>query len=136
MTLVELARKLRPLIEKAALSLDDTDALEAVELYPRWSGKGGDYIKDRRVSFNNVLYRVLQSHTSQETWMPDVTPSLFAKVLIPDPDVIPDWEQPDSTNPYMKGDKVRFNNKIYESAIDNNIWSPTAYPAGWVEIPE
>jgi len=92
MTLTELARKLRPLIEKAALSLDDTDALEAVELYPRWSGKGVDYIKDRRVSFNNVLYRVLQSHTSQETWMPDVTPSLFAKVLIPDPDVIPDWE--------------------------------------------
>ena len=136
MTLTELARKLRPLIEKAALSLDDTDALEAVELYPRWSGKGVDYIKDRRVSFNNVLYRVLQSHTSQETWMPDVTPSLFAKVLIPDPDVIPDWEQPDSTNPYMKGDKVRFDNKIYESAIDNNIWSPTAYPAGWVEIPE
>jgi len=27
MTLVELARKLRPLIEKAALSLDDADAL-------------------------------------------------------------------------------------------------------------
>lgn len=136
MTLVELARKLRPLIEKAALSLDDADALQAVELYPRWTGEGADYIKDQRVSFNNILYRVLQSHTSQETWMPDVTPSLFAKVLIPDPDVIPDWEQPDSTNPYMKGDKVRFNNKIYESAIDNNIWSPTAYPAGWVEIPE
>lgn len=136
MTLIELARKLRPLIEKAALSLDDADALEAVELYPRWTGKGADYIKDQRVSFNNILYRVLQSHTSQETWMPDVTPSLFAKVLIPDPDVIPDWEQPDSTNPYMKGDKVRFNNKVYESAIDNNIWSPAAYPAGWIEIPE
>lgn len=136
MTLIELARKLRPLIEKAALSLDDTDALEAVELYPRWSGEGVDYIKDRRISFNNILYRVLQSHTSQEAWMPDVTPSLFAKVLIPDPDIIPDWEQPDSTNPYMKGDKVRFDNKIYESAIDNNIWSPSAYPAGWIEIPE
>lgn len=136
MTLTELARKLRPLIEKAALSLDDTDALEAVELYPRWSGEGVEYIKDRRISFNNILYRVLQSHTSQEAWMPDVTPSLFAKVLIPDPNVIPDWEQPDSTNPYMTGDKVRFDNKIYESAIDNNIWSPSAYPAGWIEIPE
>lgn len=36
MTLLELARKLRPYIEKAALSLSDEDALEAVDLFPRW----------------------------------------------------------------------------------------------------
>ena len=48
--------------------------------------------------------------------------------------MIPDWEQPDSTNPYQIGDKVRFENKIYESLIANNIWSPAAYPAGWREV--
>ena len=63
-------------------------------------------------------------------------PSLWAKVLIPDENVIPEWEQPDSTNPYMIGDKVSFDGKVYESVIDNNIWSPAAYPAGWKEIPE
>jgi hypothetical protein len=58
----------------------------------------------------------------------------LAKVLIPDANVIPEWEQPDSTNPYMKGDRVMFNGEVYESAIDNNVWSPAAYPGGWIKI--
>ena len=46
-----------------------------------------------------------------------------------------EWVQPDSTNPYMKGDKVIFNGQIYASVIDNNVWSPSAYPAGWEAVP-
>ena len=45
---------------------------------------------------------------------------------------IPAWEQPDSTNPYMKGDKVSHNGKIWVSDIDNNVWAPGIY--GWSEI--
>lgn len=134
MTLVELARKLRPLIEKAAISLDDVDALEAIELYSQWSGAAVQYEKDARVRYNGILYRVLMSHTSQDAWTPDAAPSLFAKVLIPDPDVVPEWEQPDSTNPYQIGDRVSYKGKVYESVIANNIWSPEAYPQGWQEI--
>lgn len=137
MTLLELARKLRPYIEKAALSLDDTDALEAPNLFPNWTAdKTDEYKVDERVRYNNVLYKCLQAHIPQEAWTPTAAPSLWAKVLIPDENVIPEWEQPDSTNPYMIGDKVSFEGKIYESVIDNNIWSPAAYPAGWKEIPE
>ena len=134
MTLTELARKLRPLIEKAAISLDDSDALEAKQLYPNWSGEGIQYTVGDRVRYNEVLYKVLQTHTSQQGWTPIAAPSLFAKVLIPQPDVIPEWQQPDSTNAYMKGDKVSFEGHIYESAIDNNVWSPSVYPAGWTLI--
>lgn len=133
MTLLELARKLRPLIEKAAISLSDEDAIEAVNLFPNWT-PGKQYEKDTRVNYEGILYRCLLSHTSQESWTPIAAPSLWAKVLIPDENVIPEWEQPDSTNPYMKGDKVMFDGEVYESAIDNNIWSPAAYPAGWTKI--
>ena len=133
MTLLELARKLRPYIEKAAASLSDEDALEAVYLFPNWSADW-DYDKDTRVLYDGILYRCLQSHTSQEAWTPVAAPSLWAKVLIPDENVIPEWEQPDSTNPYMIGDKVMFNGVVYESVINNNIWSPAAYPAGWKTI--
>lgn len=132
MTLVELAEKLRPLIEKAAESLDDADAIEAVNLYPEWSGHSVSYEAGYRVRYNAVLYRVLQSHISQLGWTPDVASSLFAKVLIPDPHDIPEWEQPSSTNPYMKGDKVRYNNKVWVSTIDNNVWAPGIY--GWEEV--
>lgn len=132
MTLIELAIKLRKLIEKAVESLEDEDALEAVTLYPAWDENGIAYEKDFKVKYNDTLYRVIQSHISQANWAPDVATSLFAKVLIPEPSIIPEWEQPDSTNPYMKGDKVRYNDKIWISDIDNNVWAPGVY--GWSEV--
>ena len=134
MTLIELAYKLRPYIEKAvALGLTDEDALEAVQLFASWNPTATYAVGDR-VRYNNVLYRCLQAHTAQEAWTPTDAPSLWAKVLIPDATVIPEWEQPDSTNPYSKGDKVMYNGKVYESTIDGNVWSPDDYPQGWKEI--
>ena len=130
MTLVELAQKLRPYIEKAALSLTDEDAPEAVNLFPNWT-IGVVYKVDDRVRYEELLYKCLQAHTSQDAWTPTAAPSLWAKVLIPDENEIPEWEQPDSTNAYQIGDKVMFEGHIYESVIPNNIWSPSAYPAGW-----
>lgn len=124
MTLVQLAEKLRPLIEKAVASLNDEDALEAITLYPQWSGDGLEYSIDYRVKYEGNLYRVLQAHTSQPSWTPTTATSLFAKVLIPEPHIIPEWEQPGSTNPYHIGDRVRYEGKIWESTIDNNVWVP------------
>lgn len=131
MTRIDLARKLRPIIERAAqTALDDTTALGAVLLFPRWKA-GVTYPAESRVNHDGTLYRCLQEHTAQESWNPVDAPSLWAKVLIPDPDVIPEWEQPGSTNAYMKGDKVTFNGVVYQSLIDGNVWSPEAYHEGW-----
>ena len=131
MSYYENAKRLRPYIEKAAESLDDSDALNAVELYPEWK-PNMEYMIGQRLKHDGTLYRVLQTHTSQQTWTPDVAPSLFALVLIPDADVIPEWVQPDSTNPYMLGDKVTHNGKTWENTIDNNVWEPGVY--GWNEV--
>ena len=133
MTLLDLAKKLRTLLELAVQSLEPADALEGVELFPTWK-TGTAYEVGYKVRHGGILYACLQAHTSQAGWEPGAAPSLWAKLLIPDPDVIPDWEQPDSTNAYKMGDKVRFDGKIYESLIDNNVWSPAAYPAGWTEV--
>jgi hypothetical protein len=67
-----------------------------------------------------------------EAWTPDVASSLFAKVLVPNENEIPKWEQPDSTNAYKIGDKVSHNGKTWESNCDNNVWEPGVY--GWTEI--
>lgn len=140
MTLKELALKLRPLIELAANSLDDSDAVEAASLFASWDEADHYVVGDRR-KYNGVLYKCLKEHDAQKDWTPENAPSLWAKVLIPTDEEgqqieIPEWEQPDSTNPYMTGDMVRFNDKIYRSLIDNNTWSPEAYPAGWEEVEE
>lgn len=127
----QTANKYRQRIEQAAVSLSDKDALEAVELFPRWKN-AVRFEAGERVCYNGKLYSVLISHTTQSDWSPDISPSLFAEVLIPDPDKIYDWQQPDSTNLYMKGDKVRHNSKIWVSNIDNNSWEPGVY--GWDEI--
>lgn len=111
----------------------DEMSLQVPNLYPTWK-EDVEYNVNDRVLYNDTLYKVITAHTSQETWTPTDAPSLFAKVLIPDANVIPEWEQPDSTNPYMTGDKVTYNGKTYMSTIDNNIWSPVDYPAGWSEV--
>lgn len=131
MNLIELAQKLRPIIEKASQSLDDKTALEAVTLFPKWSASNDYYVGDK-VRYNDVLYKCLTSHTSQDTWTPLDSPSLWTKVLIPDETAVPEWEQPDSTNPYMTGDKVTHNGKTWISTIDNNVWEPSVY--GWEEV--
>lgn len=131
MTLIELARKLRPYIEKAAVSLSDEDALEAVQLFPAWNS-AATYAVGDRVRYKDMLYSCLTAHTAQADWAPTAAPSLWAKVLIPDPDVIPEWEQPDSTNPYSAGDKVTHNGKTWVSNIDGNVWEPGVY--GWTEV--
>lgn len=131
--IIEKAIQLRKVIESLADNLTDADAIENSELFPKWQA-GESYEVGTKVQYNGTLYKCLQAHDAQVDWIPVDASSLWAKVLIPNPDVIPEWEQPDSTNPYMKGDKVTFNGKTYESLIDNNVWSPDAYPAGWKEM--
>lgn len=59
----ERAYQLRELIEKAVESLDDTDALNAVELHKTWATDTA-YEVDERVRYKDVLYKCLQAHTS------------------------------------------------------------------------
>lgn len=127
------ATEFRTAVNEMLVSLDDETADKNKVLFPLWSGDGVVYSVGERIRYNNVLYKVLQAHTSQSDWNPADAVSLFATVInvAENGDAVAEWVQPDSTNPYMIGDRVMFEGSIYESAIDNNVWSPSAYPAGW-----
>lgn len=130
MSYTERARALRPYIEKASISLPDEDALQAVELFPQWV-TGHSYAVYDRLQYNGVLYRVVQAHTSQADWTPDITPALFVIVSLEE---WPEFVQPTGAHDaYNKGDKVTFEGKHYISLIDGNVFSPAEYPAGWQE---
>lgn len=118
------------LIKLRGLATDEM-SLQVPNLYPAWKA-GVTYAVGDRVLYNEILYKVLQEHESQETWTPDTAASLFTRVLIPDENIIPEWVQPDSTNAYMTGDKVIYNDKTWVSIVDNNVWEPGAF--GWEEI--
>lgn len=131
MSVIDRARELRRVIEANAETMPDDLAIESSELFPAWR-EGAEYETGMRVRFGDVLYKALQAHRSQADWTPDVSASLYAKVLIPDESVILPWEQPDSTNAYGKGDKVTHNGRTWVSTLDDNSWEPGVY--GWTEI--
>lgn len=127
----EHAYKLRDMLHKVSATMDDADAIEAVEFFPSWSGNGVQYEKGVRVREEDGLYRCEQSHTSQADWKPSETPALWTKVA--EPGEIPVWRQPTGAqDAYQTGDKVYYPTKdddIYVSLVDNNVWPPDVY--GW-----
>jgi len=125
------ALRIRQMIEDTATLLPDEDAVERVILFPVWKPNVAYEIGDR-FRYDGKLYKCVQAHTSHEAYTPDVTISLYAEVLPGQDGEIGDWVQPDSTNPYMKGDKVRHNGKVWVSDIDYNVYEPGV--AGWIEV--
>ncbi len=120
-------------VKQARTITNDEEALEVQILYPDWEKQIGRALTvGQYMRYKGILYKVLIDHTAQADWKPDEAHSLFAKVLIDPAGEILDWEQPDSTNPYMKGDKVKFDGKVYVSIVDNNVWQPGVY--GWEEV--
>ena len=127
------ARILREAMDVAMKILTDEQALHAVAICPLWRSDG-EYQKDDRVRYGDVLYKCLTPHTAQPSWTPTDAPSLWAKVLVSDTGAPLPWEQPESTNPYMKGDKVTHKEQTWVSTIDNNVWEPGVY--GWEVVEE
>lgn len=125
----EHLRRLRELLRKAAESLEDEDALEAIELFPGWV-VDKDYSVGDRVRFNDVLYRCVQAHHSQQSWAPDETPALWTVVSL---DEWPEWIQPTGAHDaYSEGAKVTHNGLHWTSDTDENVWEPGIY--GWTVV--
>jgi hypothetical protein len=128
----EIVQAVKKMLAQSTEDLSDEDALAVAALYPTWISKVGEQVSvGERYWYDRKLYKVVQAHTVQADWTPDISASLFTEVSI---DEWPEFVQPISTETaYMKGDKVTFENKHYVSLMDYNTYSPAAYPAGWEE---
>lgn len=141
MTVIEQAEAVREAMDVAGATLTEEQALECVRLYRPWEvGKAyavGEYLT---FGVNSVgdpkLYKVVQNHTSQADWKPDITPALYNAIGL-DADGYPVWSQPTGAHDaYNKGDIVNYNGVLYESLIDGNVYSPGEYPSGWAVFSE
>ena len=131
MSYLENALKMRPYIEKAAISLSDADALKVPTMFPTWAA-GKSYSTDDRIEYGGTLYRCVQGHTAQEDWTPPATPALWTAVSLEE---WPDWVQPlGAHDAYNVGAKVTHAGKHWTSNIDANVWEPGVY--GWTEVPD
>lgn len=130
------ATDFRATVDALIQSMSDEEAVASQVLFPNWQ-PDKSYSPNERVRYNGKLYKVLQTHTSQNEWAPDVATSLFACLLIDEENgTIQEWIQPDSTNGYSTGDIVSYNGKFYKSTADNNVWEPTTAGAPWKECTE
>lgn len=134
---VEEARAFRASMEALAAYAPAETALGNPDAFPVWSADSISYTAENpqsKVRYGDLLYKCLTSHTSQESWEPDVSPSLW--VRIDDPAIEwPEWRQPQgSHDAYPKGAKVSHNGKKWTSDVDANVWEPGVY--GWTEYTE
>ena len=140
--MAELTRReamtLRAAIEKAAVSLDDTDALDAVKLFPTWKPDTHYEWNEQPVRVRNpydgLLYRLVpETHDSQADWPPHLVPAIWVRVDEPDEEW-PEWRQPTGAhNAYPANAKVSHNGKHWINTYgDGNNWEPGVF--GWSEV--
>ena len=115
-------------------SIGDAAVAEVAALFPDWTPgatvKPGDVL-----AWDGTLVECIQAHTTQADWTPDKVPALWTSARKTAGQAPDEWKQPlGSSDAYKKGDRVTFQGKVYESLIDANVWSPTAYPAGWKKV--
>lgn len=133
---VQGAEQLRRAIQLFANSVTDEQALEIAAVYPKYA-VGVSYAVGEFITcgVNAVgdpqLYKVIQSHTSQEDWIPSETSSLYEPIGLT-AEGHPVWSQPSGAHDaYNTGDIVDYNGTLYKSLIDGNVYSPDEYAAGW-----
>lgn len=136
MNKLQIAEQFRRALQMFAASLDDDKALEVATIYDAWcvdkAYAVGEYVTYGTNAVGDPqLYKVVQAHTSQLAWLPDLTPSLYDAIGLDDSGY-PVWSQPTGAHDaYNTGDIVNYNGTLYESTMDGNTYSPEAYPAGW-----
>ena len=87
------------------LSVNDATAVRMTAFYPEWA-KDTAYTIGYKVQYLGKLYKVVQAHTSQETWTPDITASLYTRI-----DEVHDGTKYDPI-PY-NGNMTLYNGKYY-----------------------
>lgn len=133
---LQAAEQLRKALQMFAMTLDDEKAMEVAAVFDSWQVNKyytvGEFVAYGENSVGDPqLYKVVQAHTSQADWTPDVTASLFVAIGLDDAGY-PVWSQPTgSHDAYNTGDIVDYNGTLYRSLINGNVYSPDAYPAGW-----
>ena len=130
----ERARQLRPFVIKAAASLDDKDASEAVELYGNYPNDGSVLVQNgTRINWHGDLYRAAVDLWGSEQNDPDHAPTLWEKIMYRNgiriiPEVITVGLA------FSQGEKGWWGDDLYESLYDNNVNNPERWPQGWTLI--
>lgn len=124
-------------VNETAPNLTDDQALSIPLLFDEWT-VGKEYKKDYIVRYNGELYRIGQTHTSQEQWKPgdEGTTALYSHISITGEgyEVWKPWDG--VSGMYDEGQIVEDpdDGQLYKSKIPNNVWGPPSQQLTYWEL--
>lgn len=129
---IEIAKKLRPIVEQAAASLDDKTASEAPTLFPRLKQDGSLIRAGTRINHNGEIKKAAVDLWDTADNSPDNAADLWETLDYKDgyriiPSVIT------VTGAFAKGERGWWNGKLYESKVESNVYTPEQYADNWTE---
>ena len=133
MTPQEKARALRPMIEKAAVSLDDKDASEAVELLRKLKRDGSLVEAGTRINWHGRVKVAAAALWDTELNDPDHAPNLWTDLPYRDgiriiPEVIY------LAQAFHLDELGWWGDVVYRSKKETNVYPPPQAPNDWEEV--
>lgn len=129
------AKAIRGLIEKAAEGLDDATASQAALLFPSLKENGSLVESGTRINWKGVVMRAAVDLWDTAENNPDNAPDLWEDILyVNGIRVIP--EVITAGLAFGEGEQGWWQGELYTSKINDNVWTPEAYPEGWEKVEE
>ena len=127
------ALKIRALAMGAASNLDDVNASNVPELFPRLKGDGSLIKAGTRIHWNEKLKRAAVDLWDTSENNPDNAPNLWEDIQYVNgyreiPEVFT------SGLAFSKGEIGSWKGALYESQYDANVWNPEQFSAGWKKL--
>ena len=130
MSILNNARKYRNIIEQAMSLTDDGVASKAPELSPVLAQSGALVKAGTRINWNGFLKRAAVDLWDTVENNPDNAPSLWENIEYKDGyRIIPQTITVGTA--FAKDEYGWWNDVLYKSLINANVYTPDVYPAGW-----
>ena len=120
-------------ISEAVEEVSDEAALLAPEIFPAMKNNNELIKAGTRINWQGEVKRAAIDLYDKVDNNPDNSPTLWEDLIYKeDYRVIP--EDITTGTAFAKGERGWWKESLYESLIDNNVWTPDSYPSGWTQI--
>ena len=124
------AKRLRAIVELAVISLDDKTASEGVSLFPRLTESGGLISAGTRINWKGSIKRATSDLWDTAENNPDNASNLWENIEYKQGyRIIPEIITAGAA--FIEDECGWWENTLYRSKINANVYTPTAYPNGW-----
>lgn len=131
--IIEQARRLRPVIERAAQSLDDATASTAPTLFPALKQDGQLVRAGTRIHWGGKVKRAAVDLWDREDNDPDHAPSLWEDLNYKNGiRIIPEIITVGTA--FADGELGWWGDALYRSKLPANVYTPAQYPDGWEAV--